>query len=319
MRKDIPVGVWLTVVAALAVMTELLHHRLLPDSLVAMAASLPGFLPSLLLTLLLLGLWRALALPALWLPALLLLAGEGLQATGWIAGAVFDPLDLAAIGVGSLLMAWVPLRPWRLQVGHKPALLVLPLLVVSQLACYTQPEPCIDDGENCSTPIFLTLDEIRAEIVPEYGNTATLLHSGKLYQLDNWLAVVDTWRGLHIFDVTDSQNPIRVVYLPIPGITDLEVKNNYLYVNAFVDLVTISLTDLQTGSFSAASVQRLPWVLKWQTPESFYEDGYFTDADMNRIRYYDSYFMIGFVDPNGTTWLYGEPVTDEQLLQEVQP
>jgi hypothetical protein len=307
MSKRMLTGLLVSLFTLLALGFEWLHHHVWPGIPVpGLPLWLAGCLPSLFLALALSSAWRVL-LPqsqSLWIPATLLVLGEILQAFSWPAAATFDPLDVLAILLATLLVSRLPLQ--RLACSHQRwSLLLLPALLGSQLACYTEPTPCVDDDKNCSTPIFLTYNDIRAEIVPEYGNTAALQIPGKLYQMDNWLGVVDQYRGLHIFDVTDKQNPLRVVYLPIPGITDLSVKNDYLYINAYVDLVTISLADLRNGTFDVDSVHRLLNSLAYTTPEYFYDNAYFTTTDKHKI---DStgYFLIGYVDPWGDTWLYGQ-------------
>ncbi|MCY0964940.1 hypothetical protein [Parathalassolituus penaei] len=302
MHKPLSPNWLLPILGSAALFVELLHHQptWLPDAVMAYRVFLPGFLPSLLLTLLLLTLWRALALPALWFPTLFLVVGECVQASGWLPGMVFDPQDVVAILASAALIRLVPIQSWGSRCTYRQAGFILPVLLLSQVACV--PLGGISIGWEYSIPIYLTPDDIRKDLVPEYGNTAVLRRPGKLYQQDHRLFVVDNWTGVHIFDVTDNQNPVRIVFLPIPGVTDIEVKNNYLYANSFVDLLSISLADLDAGTFSSSSVSRIEGILTWDEPGSFAANAFYYPRHIGS----QTQFLIGYIDPEGNTWLYGD-------------
>lgn len=316
MHKPLSPNWLLPILGSAALFVELLHHQptWLPDAVTAYRVFLPGFLPSLLLTLLLLTLWRALALPALWFPTLFLVVGECVQASGWLSGMVFDPQDVVAILASAVLIRIVPIQSWGFRGTYRQAGFMLPVLLLSQVACSSQiGMPTCHNKDMCSTPIYLTLDDIRKDLVPEYGNTAVLSRPGKLYQQGHRLVVVDNWTGVHIFDVTDNQNPVRIVFLPIPGVTDIEVKNNYLYANSFVDLLSISLADLEAGTFSSSSVSRIGGILTWSEPESFSAYASFYRPDVVATGAGSpSIFLIGYIDPEGNTWLYGDRLKAER-------
>jgi hypothetical protein len=62
-------------------------------------------------------------------------------------------------------------------------------------------------------------------------------------------------------------------------------------------------------------VHRLLNSLAYTTPEYFYDNAYFTTTDEHKI---DStgYFLIGYIDPWGDTWLYGQPQESHQEVVE---
>ncbi len=96
----------------------------------------------------------------------------------------------------------------------------------------------------CVSEVVLELDDLRGDIQPDFSSSRVLERVGKIYRLDQWLFVVEKYRGIHIFDMTDALNPIRQVYLPIPGALNLTIKDGILYSSAFIDLVIMDLDSL---------------------------------------------------------------------------
>ena len=224
--------------------------------------------------------------------------------------ATFDVFDvLALLAAMPLLLLAHAFNALPKAHFHTPVarLSLFPLFAL-QLAC-TQCVDCYcgDEGD-CDTLVYLSSSEIRADISPEYGNTATLQLTGKLYVLDGWLAVVDRWRGIHIFDVSDPQNPTRQVYLPVPGVTDISIKDDVMYVNAFTDLVAIDLASLQQGLYEPGSETRYFNVFTYVAPDEFTDD-----ADLDIGEYVwgvstlpDEGVVIGYQTDKGRLRLYGQ-------------
>ncbi|MFL0807902.1 MAG: hypothetical protein K6L60_11510 [Oceanobacter sp.] len=287
--------------------------------------------PSFSLTLLVLSLWQSLhpatATRAIVPVSLVLIGLEALQTL--LPDARFDGLDLAAIVLAAVLVRTLnsltrpaPSRApstatpvWKTAAG-----ISLVLGITAQMACYEYEETCFDDEDKCDTLVFVTKEEVRAEIVPEYGNNAILRIPGKMYQRDHYLGVVDKHRGLHIFDTADPQNPLRVVYLPIHGITDLTIKGDFLYANSYMDMVSINLNDVHQSTFSSTSVTRELDVFTWQAPERFFQGSYLSSEGNHQKRLTNEdtdKIYIGYQSHKGERFLYGRQ--DSDVLTETKP
>lgn len=290
--------------------------------------------PSFTLALLVLSLWhwwRPASAGAAILPVgAVLLTMEGAQASGWLANARFDWLDMAAIGLAMVLVAGLKRRDANTplvnrqavqRIWKRAAMVGFACGLTAQLACYSLETGCdAEDSEvECDKLVRVSKEEVRAEIIPEYGNTATLEIPGKMYQQAQYLGVVDKYRGLHIFNMTDAQNPVREVYLPIHGITDLTVKDDFLYVNSYMDMVTINMDDVRQGTFSASSVIRELEVFTWASPYAFFAGSKMNSGDyMKRVdstRIADDIY-IGYETPDGKQYLYGQRDLDV-LVEEI--
>ncbi|HEU0136605.1 MAG TPA: hypothetical protein VFQ50_04885 [Flavobacterium sp.] len=67
----------------------------------------------------------------------------------------------------------------------------------------------------------------------------TIVEAGKIYIKDNLMFINDVNKGFHVYNYSDPQNPVRTGFIKIPGATDLAVRDNVIFINQAVDLVTI--------------------------------------------------------------------------------
>ncbi len=171
------------------------------------------------------------------------------------------------------------------------------------------------DSDRCVVPVTLSWEELRAEIVPEYGDTVSLTRPGKIYS-KGYLYIVDQYRGIHIFDQTDPQNPIRIAYLPVIGALEISIQDSTLYTNSFIDLVAIDLEQVFAGTFNSNSYMRTQDVFKLPgnfdfIPSLKYIDGIKYDAFLSSRYTQETQeeqqgFIIGYLDQTGQEILFGE-------------
>lgn len=111
-------------------------------------------------------------------------------------------------------------------------------------------------------PICMSAEEFRASFlidVPQPIKTA-----GKIHLKGNLLLISEPFEGIHVFDNTDKTKPVAVAFIRIPGNTDLASKDNLLYVDSAVDLLTVRF-----DGNNAALVSRVENVFTPRTPADF--------------------------------------------------
>jgi hypothetical protein len=64
---------------------------------------------------------------------------------------------------------------------------------------------------------------------------------GKLLVADDHLFVSEPGQGVHVFDDRDPENPVPLFFIRIPGNIDTAVRDNLLYADSAVDLLTFEL------------------------------------------------------------------------------
>lgn len=104
-------------------------------------------------------------------------------------------------------------------------------------------------------------------------NSAKPLTSpGKIYLYQNWIFLVEKYKGIHLIDNTDPSNPVRKAFLKVPGCMDVAVRNNVLYTDNAVDLVAVRLDFVQmTATVVSRKIQVLPEIL---SPDGFIPSEY---------------------------------------------
>lgn len=90
--------------------------------------------------------------------------------------------------------------------------------------------------------------------VPVYTDYATFRNSGgfeaarpienkgNIYFKDGYLFLVEPDKGIHFIDNTNPSAPKQTGFLNVLGATGMAIKDNYLYVNSFIDLVVYDIS-----------------------------------------------------------------------------
>lgn len=66
---------------------------------------------------------------------------------------------------------------------------------------------------------------------------------GKIWVQDDLLAIVDNYRGVHLFSVSDYSNPKRLSFINVPDAVDLAIKGDALYVNSSSTLMVYNISN----------------------------------------------------------------------------
>lgn len=105
---------------------------------------------------------------------------------------------------------------------------------------------CLDkytETYNAYTLVYMPYQELRSAV--KSGAPRSIEYPGKIYFKGTTLFVVEKQEGIHVIDVSDPKNPSNIRFVEIPGCADIAVKNNSLYVDSYVDLVVLDVSDLQ--------------------------------------------------------------------------
>ncbi len=113
---------------------------------------------------------------------------------------------------------------------------------------------CLEDDCN-ETRTFIQYDteiinlkEIRQDPVTE--SARDLENPGKMYFYNDYILVNEIKEGVHIINNQDPKNPVNEAFLRIPGNVDIAVKDNFLYADNYIDLLSIDINDLKNAKLS---------------------------------------------------------------------
>lgn len=104
-------------------------------------------------------------------------------------------------------------------------------------------------------------------------------HLGKIYYYNGYIFVNELHQGIHIIDNRDSHNPVPLKFINIPGNKDIAIKDNYMYVDNYTDLVTLDVSDLD-NIHEVHRISNIYPAIQQSYPE-FYT-GYFECADPSK-------------------------------------
>lgn len=118
------------------------------------------------------------------------------------------------------------------------------------------------DDPICAKYETLSFEKLRSSFKVDTPRKIT--NNKKIYVYGDYLLINELYKGIHVIDNTDKSNPNNIAFLKIHGNVDMAIKDNYLYVDSFMDIVVINLNDLN----GIAQIQRIENVLAYSMYEN---------------------------------------------------
>ena len=111
-----------------------------------------------------------------------------------------------------------------------------------------------------NSPVYMSYSDLRSAV--KMTLPCQINNPGKIYFKDNYLFVNEKMRGVHVFDVSNPKNPQNKGFIMIPGNIDIAIKDNVLYADSYIDLVSIDVSDFskikELGRVEKAFAYTLP-------------------------------------------------------------
>lgn len=123
-------------------------------------------------------------------------------------------------------------------VRFKYAFYILPFILISFMGCQDK----TFETYELNSPIYLSYDDLREVITDTLP--LNLEHPGKIYIKGNYLFVNEVRKGIHVIDNSNPASPEVLRFIDIPGNIDLAVKDDILYADSYIDLISLDITDL---------------------------------------------------------------------------
>ena len=115
-----------------------------------------------------------------------------------------------------------------------------------------------------NVPVYMTYDQLRSSVTS--GQPQNLVNPGKIYFKDNYLFVNEVNKGIHIFNNSNPSSPQNIAFINVPGNIDITIKENILYVDNYIDLVAIDLSNINDCKVT----KRINNVFPYSIPEYDY-------------------------------------------------
>lgn len=121
-----------------------------------------------------------------------------------------------------------------------------------------------------NTPVYMTYDDLRSSI--KNDNDKSLERPGKIFLYNQYIMVNDYVNGVHIYDHSVPGSPSHLAFINAPGMVDMAVKDNVLYLDSYVDLVAVDISNpadvKEIGREKNALSYTIPSIMDYSYPVS---------------------------------------------------
>jgi hypothetical protein len=94
-------------------------------------------------------------------------------------------------------------------------------------------------------PIFMLRSELEKSVKLE--GSRDIENPGKIYLKDNLIFINEKYLGIHVIDNTNPEEPENFAFIRVEGCIDMAMKDNVLYADNAVDLISLALNPQMTG------------------------------------------------------------------------
>lgn len=113
-------------------------------------------------------------------------------------------------------------------------------LLLLLMLCATSCKDKVYSKFMANVPIYMDYETFRASV--NYEAPRMIGNHGNIYKKDNFLLIIEENEGIHFINNANPASPQNVGFLKVLGCTGMSMKDNYLYVNSFIDLVVLDVS-----------------------------------------------------------------------------
>lgn len=125
-------------------------------------------------------------------------------------------------------------------------------------------------------PIFMSASEFRSAVAVE--DPQPIKKQGKILFYEGYLYISQPEKGIHIIDNRDPSKPRNIAFIELLGNADMQVRNDILYADSFVDLVWFDISDPANPVYKGRKEEVFPQAL----PDT--DNGYSIDYEKSMDR-----------------------------------
>lgn len=92
------------------------------------------------------------------------------------------------------------------------------------------------------TPVYTSYENFRKPA--EFKRPQSISQQGQIYIKDQFLFIIEPEKGIHFIDNSSPSSPQKTGFLSLLGCTGIEIKNQHLFANSFIDLVVFDISSM---------------------------------------------------------------------------
>ena len=114
----------------------------------------------------------------------------------------------------------------------------MPMSLLFAACCWNGDCPDSNIPRTNYSPVIISRAQLESSVFAQPEQT--IYNSGKIYIKGNYMFITEVNKGFHVYNYSNAENPVKTAFINVPGATDLAIRNNIIYINQAVDLVTIN-------------------------------------------------------------------------------
>uniref|UniRef100_UPI003217AC2D LVIVD repeat-containing protein n=1 Tax=uncultured Draconibacterium sp. TaxID=1573823 RepID=UPI003217AC2D len=178
-------------------------------------------------------------------------------------------------------------------------IVAITLLLISFNACMDE----YTEEFTANKPVYLSYEDLRSAV--KLTDARDLVNPGKIYFKDGYIFVNEEFKGVHVIDNSNPENPANIGFIEIPGNVDIAIKNNILYADSYIDLVAIDISNINQPVEVSRVEEILPYTLpqtdnEYRIADVDEEKGVVVEWEITKVRqemeyhYYPYYFRAKY-------------------------
>ena len=116
-----------------------------------------------------------------------------------------------------------------------------------------------------NVPVYMDYASFRETV--KYEGPRTIQNHGNIYKKDDYLLIIEKNEGIHFINNSNPSAPQQVGFMKIMGCTGMSMRDNYLYVNSYIDLVVIDVSSWSNPTEVARINDLFPQALPDHNPD----------------------------------------------------
>lgn len=148
-------------------------------------------------------------------------------------------------------------------------------------------------------PVYMSYTDLRSAV--KMSTAREMNNPGKIYFKDNFIFINEKMKGVHVYDVSNPNSPQNKGFIEIPGNVDIAIKDNILYADSYIDLVSIDVSSFSAIKEVGRVEKIFPYTLptydtKYPVAKLDEKKGVVTDWEVRSVRqeleqiYYPTYY-----------------------------
>ena len=128
----------------------------------------------------------------------------------------------------------------KMKTYYLSTILLLALISIMTTGC--EDDRCTRTEEYMTyEAVYKRIEEMR--VPATFTGSRSLFTPGKIFYYKGFLLVNEMHKGIHVIDNQNPESPVNMGFIEIPGNLDMAVNNDILYVDSYLDLVAIDITN----------------------------------------------------------------------------